>query len=223
MFRRRFALGPAIAVAVVLTASCSGVGPSSSATTTITSASEVPPNPTSSTSVPVPQNAADRVLVSFPTQQSAESWVNIDDSVMGGVSDSDSSWEDGALVFAGVLSAENNGGFASTLGPADATIGARAAAATALRIDASGDGRSYLLQLRTSTSRDERWICRFTPAADGTSIVLITQFERVNRFLRPVGPGSGLDPSTIDQVGIYVLDGQVGDFRLSLRSITAVR
>jgi hypothetical protein len=45
----------------------------------------------------------------------------------------------------------------------------------------------------------------------------------VNRFLRPITPNSPLDPSTIEQIGIYLIDEQVGDFRLAIEQITAIR
>ena len=148
---------------------------------------------------------------------------------MGGVSASESTWlangGTGALVFSGVLSTESNGGFASTLGPFDRGIGGRAAGTAGLRVNSVGDGRTYLLQLRAGSDDNERWIARFTPkpsgAANGGELIPLGAFEAVNRFLRPITPTGPLDPSTISQIGVYVLDAQVGEFRLVLESINA--
>ncbi|HSO23470.1 MAG TPA: CIA30 family protein, partial [Chondromyces sp.] len=43
----------------------------------------------------------------------AEGWPSIDDAVMGGVSSSDMTVEDGIASFRGTVSFDNNGGFAS--------------------------------------------------------------------------------------------------------------
>jgi hypothetical protein len=53
--------------------------------------------------------------------------------------------------------------------------------------------------------------------------VPLASFEPVNQFLRPVDPMAELDPASISQIGIYVLDGQVGSFRLIFESISALR
>jgi hypothetical protein len=173
------------------------------------------------------------VIVSFPDDSSVASWRNVDDSVMGGVSASTSSWvatgDGGVMEFTGDLSTDNNGGFASTLSRVDTGLGMRAAGARALGVRAYGDGRTYLLQLRAGPSGADRWISRFTPPADDSSgtaanIELpLASFEPVNQFLRPVDPMAALDPASITQIGIYVLDGQVGSFRLVFESLSAVR
>ena len=172
-------------------------------------------------------------IVSFPDASSVAAWRNVDDSVMGGVSASRSSWVAsegrGAMEFTGDLSTENNGGFASTLSRVDTGLGMRAAGARALSVRAFGDGRTYLLQLRAGPSGADRWISRFTPPSGdtgGSSVNIelpLASFEPVNQFLRPVDPQAALDPASISQIGIYVLDGQVGSFRLIFESISALR
>jgi NADH dehydrogenase [ubiquinone] 1 alpha subcomplex assembly factor 1 len=219
----RLALASAMSVALVT--SCTGDSTTADGPTTTV---EPAPTSSSSTTSSVVTASVDDILVSFPDPASVAAWNNVDDSVMGGVSASTSEWQDGALVFSGLLSTANNGGFASIFGPVDRSIGVRAAGATALGIDAVADGRTYLLQLRAGASGNDRWISRFTPVTVGdrtlgTVVVPIAGFEAVDRFLRPINAPQPLDPTTIMQMGIYVLDGQVGEFRLALRAITAVR
>ena len=174
----------------------------------------------------------DGVMVSFPDPQSVAEWRNVDDSVMGGVSASTSTWIDsggiGMLEFTGDLSTERNGGFASTLGPVDRSLGSRASGSRALVVSAVGDGRTYLLQLRAGPSGTDRWISRFTPPVEGpegaaSSVALpLDSFESVNGFLRRIEPNAPLDPATITQIGVYLVDGQVGRFRLAISTIAAV-
>lgn len=165
--------------------------------------------------------ATGRVVVSFAEAGSIDGWSNVDDTVMGGVSASTTSWAAGRLVFAGELSLENDGGFTSVRGPEDATLGARIAGATALAIDAVGDGRTYVLQLRTADG--SLHVARFT-SVDGVEQAYelpLASFEPVTRFLEP-SPGSPpLDPSAIVQLAIYLLDGQEGPFRLEIEAIRA--
>ena len=127
------------------------------------------------------------------------------------------------------MTTEQNGGFTSTLGPADQRIGQLALGANALGVKAIGDGRTYVLQLRAGQSGQDRWIARFTPSStsEGSSGNLVSipidSFAPVNRFLRPTTPSAPLDPATIDQIGVYLIDEQVGNFRLAIEQITAIR
>ena len=198
---------------------------------TVSSTSVDPTTLSAPTSSLDPNRAGD--IVSFPDAASVAAWRNVDDSVMGGVSASTSSWVvsggRGAMEFTGELSTDNNGGFASTLSRVDTDLGRRASGSRALGVRAFGDGRTYLLQLRAGPSGGERWISRFTPPivdTEGTGPtveVSLESFEPVNQFLRPIDPVAALDPATISQIGVYVLDGQVGSFRLVLEGISAVR
>lgn len=217
----------AVLGALLTLSGCSSSTRSSDVAPDTTSVVEV----TTSTSTTTTVAPSSDVLVSFPDAASVARWANVDDSVMGGVSASRSTWTTdggvGALAFTGVLSTERNGGFSSTLGPIDRTMGARAAGARALKVEASGDGRTYLLQLRAGADSAQRWIARFTPPTSAGvpahSTIAIDAFESVSQFLRPITPAGPLDPSTITQLGIYVLDGQVGEFRLVLTAVTAVK
>lgn len=209
--------------------SCSDDGPEGAA---LPDSSTTVPTVTATPSAPV-DPAVTELVVAFPDAASVDVWRNVDDSVMGGESASTSSWVagggSGAMEFLGELSTDNNGGFASTLSPVDSGLGRRASGSRALGLRASGDGRTYLLQLRAGASGADRWIGRFTPPIETPGVtgqvleLPIDSFEPVNQFLRPVRPSAALDPATITQIGVYVLDGQVGRFRLVLESISAIR
>jgi len=216
---------------------CSANGTATPGSTRVAGMTSSDASTDGSTNAPSVSTAQDAIptdaVVWFPDASSVAAWRNVNDSVMGGVSGSSNSWVSsggrGAIEFTGELSTENNGGFASTVSRVDAGLGVRASGARALGLRAFGDGRTYLLQLLAGPSGADRWISRFTPPADDTSgsapnIELpLASFEPVNKFLEPVDPMAELDPAFISQIGIYVLDGQVGSFRLVVESISALR
>ena len=215
---------------IFLLSSCSSETGSSPSTESSVTTELAPPVTTAPVAPPTPTTS---VLFEFATAQSVNGWSSVDDSVMGGISASTTTWVEtdgsGALLFSGRMTTEQNGGFTSTLGPSDQRLGQIAAGATALGVSAIGDGRTYVMQLRAGRSGQDRWIARFTPtsttgASNATLVSIpIDSFAPVSRFLRPITPNSPLDPSTIEQIGIYLIDEQVGNFRLAIEQVTAIR
>ncbi len=214
---------------VFVLSSCSSETRTSPSTETSVTTELAPPV----TAAPVaPPEPTTNVLFEFESPQSIAGWSSVDDSVMGGISASTTTWEEtdgsGALLFSGRMTTEQNGGFTSTLGPSDQRLGRVASGAAALGVSAVGDGRTYVMQLRAGQSGQDRWIARFTPPSTPGErrrlvSIPIESFAPVNRFLSPITPNSPLDPSTIEQIGIYLIDGQVGNFRLAIEQITAIR
>ncbi|MCB1260448.1 MAG: CIA30 family protein [Acidimicrobiales bacterium] len=154
-----------------------------------------------------------------PTE--AGRWVTINDPVMGGLSDSNVTATADGLTFAGSVSLDNNGGFASARREPDPVLGAAAAGASTVRVDATGDGKTYVVQLRTA---GDPWayIQRFATQAgvSATYDLPVEGFEPVDLFLEPAPDAPAqLDPSTVDQVTIYILDKQDGPFSITLEAI----
>lgn len=165
--------------------------------------------------------ADEAVLVDLRDPIAVAAWTTVNDPVMGGRSTSTITFGNGGLVFSGAISLENNGGFASARGPVDPDIGARAAGATTLRIKAVGDGKTYVLKVETG--QPWSYIQRFATKAGvlQTYDLPVGNFESVGRFLDPV-PAPPLDPSTINRVGIYILDKQEGPFQLTVGAMDSV-
>ena len=161
------------------------------------------------------------VLVDFGDPAAVAAWISVNDPVMGGRSTSTVTFGDGGLVFAGNISLDNNGGFASTRGPIDPEIGRRAAGATSLRVRALGDGKTYMLKVETG--QPWSYIQRFStdPGVRRTYELPVGGFESVGMFLNPAPGAPPLDPSTINRVGIYILDKQEGPFQLVVGAIDA--
>ncbi len=94
------------------------------------------------------ENADEKVVIDFGNEDAAASWPRIDDGAMGGLSGSElRASGQGTCLFAGSVSLENNGGFASVRTRPTAL---ELDAAKALRPVSRGDGKTYKLRLGTS-------------------------------------------------------------------------
>jgi NADH dehydrogenase [ubiquinone] 1 alpha subcomplex assembly factor 1 len=147
-----------------------------------------------------------------------DDWAIVNDGVMGGVSSSTLTWEDGAAVFAGDLSLENNGGFASVriAIPPGALAGA-----DRLSVRVRGDGKRYQLRLRPGRRFDGvAFAASFdTRAGEWTDVSLpLAAFQPTFRGYRPRGVGP-LDPARVGQLGFMLTDKQEGPFRLEIEWI----
>lgn len=159
------------------------------------------------------------MIIDFATQN--EGWPNIDDAVMGGVSSSAMVVGDGVATFRGVVSFDNNGGFASVrsrpqvrdLSPFDGLI---------LRV--KGDGKRYGFRLRTSASFDgvSYQVPLTPPAGEWTDVVvLFADFVPVWRGRR-VADHPALDPARITTLGL-IISRQEGRFQLEIENIRGFR
>ncbi|WP_422743390.1 CIA30 family protein [Mycobacterium sp. WMMD1722] len=162
-------------------------------------------------------------LVDLTDAREVAAWTTVNDPVMGGTSTSSVTFGDGDLVFSGTVSLANNGGFASAQSPQDPGIGQRAAGATALRVRAVGDGKTYLLKVGVA---EQAWsyIQRFSTDAAVERIyeLPVASFEPVGMRLAPAPDAPRtLDPSSIDQISVYILDKQQGPFTITIKAIDA--
>jgi hypothetical protein len=203
------------------TAASTTAAPTTAAPTTAAPTTAAPTTAAPTTAAPTTVPDTSRTLFDFVEAGSLDGWANVNDTVMGGVSSSSSSWDAGQFVFAGELLLDNNGGFTSVRGPIDPRLGELLADADQLTVQATGDGKTYLLQLRTVD--DLLYVQRFATTA-GTEQAYpldLAAFEPVGRFLDPLPDAAPLDPSRVAQVVIYLLDKQEGPFRLAVRRIAA--
>ena len=206
---------------VVACGSSSDEGTSSVAPTTIQSiapTTAVLTSTTTTTTTPI-QQPQSMVLYDFADQSDVSDWSNQNDAVMGGVSDSATTWLDGHMVFSGNLSLDNNGGFTSTFGPINDQLPTLMSGAKAIVVTARGDGKTYLMQIRNYDNT--RYIQRFTTVADVEQdyVLPLTDFESVDWRLSVIPNAAPIDTTTIGQIGFYLLDKQVGPFELAISSI----
>lgn len=167
--------------------------------------------------------AGDVVLVALDDPAAVNSWTTVNDPVMGGRSTSTVTFGEGGMVFSGVISLDNNGGFASARGPQDPDIGRRAAGAGSLGVRARGDGKTYLLKVET-VGLPWSYIQRFTTDAGvpRTYVLPVGGFQPVGFRLDPAPEApQTLDPAIISRVSIYILDKQQGPFQITVSAVIA--
>ncbi len=146
-------------------------------------------------------------------------WSSVDDVVMGGVSDSLMQVsEDGAGIFTGHLSLENNGGFASVRAPLpenDFT----GYEGIVLRV--KGDGKHYSFRIRTDMYFDGVLYRRDFDTEDGVWMDVKLPFSEFQPSFRgrTVPDAPPLDPSGIFQIGFLISQKQEGEFRLEVKQI----
>jgi hypothetical protein len=167
----------------------------------------------------LPSDPTSTVLFDFSNQDETSDWFNQNDTVMGGVSNSATTWVDGQLVFSGNLSLDNNGGFTSTFGPINDQLPTLMSGAEAIVVTARGDGKTYLMQIRNYDNT--RYVQRFTTVADVEQdyVLPLADFESVDWRLSVIPNAAPIDTTTIGQLGFYLLDKQVGPFELAISMI----
>lgn len=161
----------------------------------------------------------------FPTQGPAASahWLVTNDDVMGGISTSEMRVStNGTLVFAGTVSLENNGGFASVRS-VPALCDLTGCDAFLLRV--RGDGRRYKFTVRTERRLDSAiYQAEFMTKAGEWEEHRLAFKELVPTFRGRVLSGRPpLDPAKIASVGFLIADKQSGPFRLEIDWIKAMR
>jgi monofunctional biosynthetic peptidoglycan transglycosylase len=151
---------------------------------------------------------------------SPSAWRTVNDTVMGGVSESAFVPTDDGAAFCGTVSLEHGGGFASVRAPEgryDLT------GATGVRLRVRGDGKRYNLTLYTRPGGRISYRVPFTApeqwANVGLSFDALTPYRRGRRV--PNAPP--FDPSQVRTLGILIADQQAGPFRLDLRRMAPYR
>lgn len=143
-------------------------------------------------------------------------WRAVNDGVMGGISSGGMRQDRGNLLFAGELSLENNGGFASVRRLVNADL----SRATGVRFRLRGDGRSYQFRLRMDGGFDGvAWRVEFPTNGDWQTFEFrLDEFDPVFRGYKVADAGP-VQPAQIRQLGFLIADGQAGPFRLEIESM----
>lgn len=161
-----------------------------------------------------------RVLFDFADPTAAGAWRAIDDRVMGGVSRSTLRHDPaGHAVFAGTISLDRNGGFASVR----SSPGERGqAGAEACLIEVRGDNRPFKLSLLTDDGFDTlNYQARFAIAgANWETLRLPLADFRASFRGREVSNAPALDPARIRQVGLMIAARHAGAFELHIRRLS---
>jgi len=161
------------------------------------------------------------LITNFDKPGEANVWRVINDGVMGGISSS--TWniaETGAAVFAGNVSLENNGGFASVRSPVG-TYDLSKYKGIVLRV--KGDGKGYKLNLKTDAEFDSiLYQAEFGTEKEKWQLIKLPFSKFVptyHGFVPPDAPK--LDTKQIRRFGFLIADKQQGPFRLEIDWIKA--
>ncbi len=158
------------------------------------------------------------LLADFRDVNESACWRPTDDVVMGGQSSSAMLAGAGVGVFAGELSLRGGGGFASVRRQEqimDLSL------CDVIELYVRGDGKTYKLNLRTS-SRFDGVVYQAPFATESgtwlTARLPLAAFEPRFRGRRAAGT---LEPANVSSLGLLISDKQAGPFRLELSTIVA--
>jgi monofunctional biosynthetic peptidoglycan transglycosylase len=157
-----------------------------------------------------------KTLFDFKTPADARAWQVVNDDVMGGVSRSRFTVAtNGPATFAGELSLENNGGFASVRSPSTSRD---LSGQDAFVIRVRGDGKRYKFTARTDSGFDSV----LYQASFDTKPGEWTEHRIAFDDLKPTFRGRVLTnvakftPARFQSAGFLISDGQAGAFSLEI-------
>jgi hypothetical protein len=139
-------------------------------------------------------------------------WI-VNDGVMGGMSQSGLRHDVQGMLFEGVVSLENNGGFASMRSAVRFPQGTRQ-----IELVAKGDGKRYRLILRTELAPRVTYAADFIAGpAWQTDRFVANQFKSTIRGQAVSAPT--LVFSDVIEFGILISDHQAGSFAIQLKTL----
>jgi NADH dehydrogenase [ubiquinone] 1 alpha subcomplex assembly factor 1 len=176
-----------------------------------------------SLSAQVATEEALRPVLDFAAPDTAQKWQAVNDGVMGGVSDGRFRiTAEKTLEFAGTLSLENNGGFASVrTKPTDLDI--KAGDTIVLRV--KGDGREYVLNLYTKSRRMAFSYRAPLPTAkdEWTEVTVPLEDFIPTAFGRRVQGMGPVEPDQINGLGFMLSDKKPGKFQMQVEWVKVER
>ncbi|WP_353437988.1 CIA30 family protein [Polynucleobacter sp. UK-FUSCHL-C3] len=141
-----------------------------------------------------------------------DSWI-VNDGVMGGVSQSSLRQDVDGMFFEGVVSLENNGGFASMRSSVRFPQGTQL-----IELIAKGDGKRYKLVLRTELAPRVTYVADFIALPTWQTYRFnLSQFKSTFRGRDVNAPT--LSFSDVIDFGILISNNQVGSFAIQLKTL----
>jgi hypothetical protein len=166
------------------------------------------------TALAPPPMPADSTLLLFDFDRDAEPWRVQNDGVMGGKSKGYVEIEDGALVFTGTVVTEG-GGFTSVLTSVQHDLSAY----DGVELRVRGGGRTFELQVgdgsRGPRGREVSRRAPFPTSEEWQTVRVAFDDLQASIHGEPYD-AEPLDRSAIQRLGLYIIDGQDGPFRLEV-------
>jgi len=167
--------------------------------------------------------ASERILFAFQAPTNSPAWQIVNDDVMGGVSTSRFLiLTTGSAVFSGLVSLENNGGFASVRSaPGHYDLTGCGCFVIRLR----GDGRRYKFTVRTETGFNAPlYQCAFVTKRGEWEEHRLAFKDFVPTFRgRILTDVPRLNPGKVTSVGLLISEKQDGPFQLEVAWIKAAQ
>ena len=156
----------------------------------------------------------ERMLYDFVDSKQNESWFQLNDDIMGGVSSSKVEFNNKKLTFSGKVSLENRGGFASIRSKTNA-MNLHNVKKFKLRV--RGDGKAYYFNISSSSFiADPGFQARFKTQKG-------KDWQEIELALDDFSPAFGsrsskkdLDMSKVKIMGLIISDKQAGKFNLEI-------
>ena len=159
----------------------------------------------------------------FDFDGNGPTWYSVNDVVMGGVSRSSAIIDPKKkrLSFSGILSLENNGGFAS-IRSQEGTYDLSAYDGIALRV--RGDGKIYRFRIRTEETGPEIAYTALFKAKNDSWQEIYIPFSEMLPIYRGVvvNEVEALNPASIRSFGLMLSEQQQGEFSLEIDLIWAI-
>lgn len=144
-------------------------------------------------------------------------WYVVNDSVMGGISNSQVLYENDNLVFTGKVSLANNGGFASIR----TLLDVKNQNITKIVLRVKGDGQTYQLRLRTNEYMDgAAYTHSFsTTKSEWLNIEFLPEDFQLTFRGRLLEQQPTISFKEIKQLGFMIAGKQAGEFRFEVEKI----
>ncbi|WP_300464073.1 CIA30 family protein [Desulfobacula sp.] len=160
-------------------------------------------------------NKAEKLIFDFKNTDEIKNWQIVNDGVMGGLSESEIVFRNNLIIFKGIVSLENNGGFASmrTLPRSYELDGYNG-----ILLRVKGDGKKYQFRIRTNDRFDGiSYRYQFETQPNTWTIVSVPFHECVpvfrGRILENLKP---LHPEKIQQIGFLISNKKAEKFQLEI-------
>ena len=162
----------------------------------------------------------ERILYDFQDSKQKQTWFQLNDDIMGGVSSGKFSFSnDHVLTFSGKISLENKGGFASIRSKTNA-MNLHSVQKFKLRV--KGDGKDYYFNISSSNFvADPGFQAKFETQKG--------KWQEIELALNDFSPAFGsrsskndLDMSKVKIIGLIISDKQAGPFKLKIDWIKSV-
>ncbi len=160
-------------------------------------------------------------LFQFTGESPNPPWLATNDGVMGGLSQGGARLTEEGMLFAGVLSLKNNGGFSSVYASGPWNLSDY----DGIRFRVLGDGRTYELRLNSDAMYRSWSPVSFRQSFDtvqGEWIEVFVAFSELKQSWRGRQlSGYTFNSAMISRIGFMLADKQSGDFALKVKWLSA--